>query len=79
MKTILRLDYPPTVVGQPVVCKLVEQFRLMVNILRAQVTQEEGWLVIEADGSPKQLAAAKAWLLDQGLEVTEVANADDFK
>jgi ABC-type methionine transport system ATPase subunit len=77
MKTVLRLDYPPTVVGQPVICKLVEKFRLMVNILRAQVSQEEGWLVIEVDGSQKQLAAARAWLLDQGLEVIEETSAGD--
>jgi L-aspartate semialdehyde sulfurtransferase ferredoxin len=71
VKKTFRLDYPPTVVGQPVVAHLVNQYQLMINILRAQVTKEEGWLILELEGDPIQLAAAKAWLLAQGLEITE--------
>jgi L-aspartate semialdehyde sulfurtransferase ferredoxin len=79
MKKIFRLDYPPTVIGQPVVTHLVTQFQLMINILRAQVTEEEGWLILELEGDPIQLAAAKAWLLAQGLDITENPPLEDSK
>jgi hypothetical protein len=77
MKKLLRLDYPPTVIGQPLVCHLVDQFHLLVNIMRAQVSQKEGWLILEVEGPAVQLALAKAWLLEQGLDVTENPALDD--
>jgi ABC-type methionine transport system ATPase subunit len=78
MKELLRLDYPPTVVGQPLISHLVGQFNLIVNIVRAQVSQSEGWLIVEAEGSATQLSTAKAWLLEQGLDVTENPSLEDL-
>jgi L-aspartate semialdehyde sulfurtransferase ferredoxin len=71
MKRTLRLDYPPIVVNQPVIYHLVDQFHLTVNILRAQVQPEEGWLIIEVDGSPEAITSATGWLREQGLDVSE--------
>jgi ABC-type methionine transport system ATPase subunit len=71
MSTILLLNYPPALVSRPVVASLVSKFQLEVNILRAQVTREEGWLIVEIRGDPQQISAAKAWLIKEGIEVTD--------
>ncbi|MBN1438408.1 MAG: NIL domain-containing protein [Anaerolineales bacterium] len=76
MATILLLNYPPALVSRPVVASLISMFHLEVNILRAQVTREEGWLIVEIDGDPRQLSAARDWLAKEGIEVIEDPDLD---
>jgi ABC-type methionine transport system ATPase subunit len=76
MATILLLNYPPALVSRPVVTGLISKFQLEVNILRAQVTREEGWLIVEISGDPRQIAAAKEWLVKEGIEITENPDMD---
>jgi ABC-type methionine transport system ATPase subunit len=76
MATILCLNYPPALVSHPVVASLVSKFQLEVNILRAQVTREEGWLVIAINGDPRKISEAVKWLVKEGIEVTENPELD---
>jgi ABC-type methionine transport system ATPase subunit len=68
---VLRLNYPPALVDRPVVAGLVSKFGLEVNILRARVTREDGWLIVELRGEPRRLADGRNWLVREGLEVIE--------
>jgi ABC-type methionine transport system ATPase subunit len=72
----LLLNYPPALVSRPVVAGLVSNFDLEVNILRALVTREEGWLIVEIRGDPRQIAAAREWLAKEGIEATENPDMD---
>jgi L-aspartate semialdehyde sulfurtransferase ferredoxin len=76
MLTRLRLDYPPELVSRPVVAELISKFQLEVNILRAQVSRDEGWLIVELAGDPGRVAAARKWLSQEGLLVTENPDLD---
>jgi ABC-type methionine transport system ATPase subunit len=76
MVTILRLNYPPALVSRPVMASLVNSFGLEVNILRAQVTREEGWLIVEIRGDPVKISAATAWLAKEGIELSENPELD---
>ncbi|MCK4244027.1 MAG: 4Fe-4S dicluster domain-containing protein [Candidatus Omnitrophica bacterium] len=51
-KIVLR--FPPTLVDQPIVYRLVKDYNLSFNILKASVTpKEEGLLVLELTGKEK--------------------------
>jgi len=76
MVTILRLNYPPTVIGRPVVANLITSFGLEVNILRAQLSREEGWLIVEIGGDPAKISAATEWLKGEGIELMENPELD---
>ena len=65
----LRLNYPATLLRQPILHQLIRAFDLSVNILRAQISLEVGWLEIQADGPESELDRAQAWLNEQGIEV----------
>ena len=65
----LRLSYPATLLRQPILHQLIRSFDLSVNIQRAQITLEEGWLEIQADGSDAEIDRAQVWLKEQGIEV----------
>ncbi len=65
----LRLIYPPSLVREPILHRLIRQFDLTVNILGAQLGIDEGWLELEATGSTAELERAIAWLTAEGLQV----------
>ncbi|MEW6569295.1 MAG: NIL domain-containing protein [Chloroflexota bacterium] len=65
----LRLNYPPSLVSQPVLYQLIRRFNLTVNIRRAQISLEEGWLEAEFTGEGTEIAEATAWLEGQGVVV----------
>ncbi|MGQ9507840.1 MAG: NIL domain-containing protein [Thermodesulfobacteriota bacterium] len=67
-------NYPPHVVEQPVISKLVKEFDLTVNILRAHVTpKEEGRLVLEISGKRQALEAGLHYIKELGVEVQPLA------
>ena len=68
----LRLNYPAALLRQPILQQLIRMFNVSVNIVRAQISLEEGWLEIDVDGAETELARARAWLEEQGLEVFEI-------
>jgi ABC-type methionine transport system ATPase subunit len=76
MATILRLNYPPALVSRPVMASLVSKYHLEVNILRARVTREEGWLIVELKGASRRIAAAMDWLGSEGIEIVENPDLD---
>jgi ABC-type methionine transport system ATPase subunit len=74
---VLRLNYPPALVDRPVVTGLISKFRLEVNILRARVTRDDGWMIIELSGDPRRMETARDWLAREGIEVIENPDLDD--
>ncbi len=67
-------NYPPHVVEQPVISKLVKDFDLTVNILRAHITpKEEGRLVLEITGKRQALEAGLHYIKELGVEVQPLA------
>lgn len=67
---ILHLGYPASLVGQPILHRLIRQFDLTINLRSAQLGIDEGWIEIQATGSPQELERAIRWLTAEGLRVT---------
>jgi ABC-type methionine transport system ATPase subunit len=69
----LRLNYPPSLLNQPILNQLIRKFEITVNIRQAQITLEEGWLEIEVIGGLQEIELAIAWLDEQGIQVVELS------
>lgn len=64
------LHFPHRLVDQPIVCKLVEDYNLEFNILKAYVTpREEGLLVLELSGEDKKYKQGIQYLREVGIKV----------
>ncbi len=64
------LRFPPKLVDKPIVYKLVKDFDLVFNILRARVTpKEEGELVIELKGNKEKYAEGMKYLKELGVKI----------
>jgi ferredoxin len=67
-KIVLR--FPPRLVDQPIIYRLVKDYDLQFNILKASVTpNEEGIMVLELSGKKKDYDEAIRFLAGAGVEV----------
>ena len=64
------LHFPHRLVDQPIVYKLVKDFDLRFNILKAFVTpKEEGLMVLELSGKKEQYAKGIEYLQASGVKI----------
>jgi ABC-type methionine transport system ATPase subunit len=70
----LRLVFPPSLQDEPIINRLMKRFSFMVNILRANVTDEQGWIDIHISGKGPEIEEGIAWLREQGVEVVLLTN-----
>ncbi len=65
------LTFPEHLVQQPIVYRLVSDYGLVVNVRRADVDVEEGWMLLECRGDEDALARGRAYLEQRGVTVTD--------
>lgn len=68
----VRLLYPPTLVNVPVIHQLIKQYEITINILRAEINPEQGWVELQMTGEETVVAKAMDWLNTQGIEVQDI-------
>lgn len=67
-----QLHYPLARLTEPVTTRLVTEFDLEPNLLRADVDAASGgWLIVELKGDDARINAALEWLRAQNLVVEE--------
>jgi len=70
---VIRLVYPPQLLDVPIINQLIRRYELTVNILRAQVGPDEGWVDVQLSGPSAAIEDAMGWLSSQGVEVQSLA------
>lgn len=66
----LYLKFPPKVVDKPIVYRLVKDYDLIFNILKAFITPgKEGIMILEIEGSQENLSKGLKYLKEMGVEV----------
>lgn len=69
MKKKVKLTFPQHLIKEPVVYTMAKKFDVMPNIRRAKVTETVGEMVLELEGTEKNLNAGIESLREQGVEV----------
>ncbi len=70
----VRLVFPLNLYDEPVINRLLRKYSFTVNILRANVTAEQGWMDIQISGKTAEIESSFTWLRDQGIEVILLSN-----
>jgi len=66
----LYLKFPPDIVDKPIVYKLVKDYDLVFNILKATITPgKEGIMIMELEGTPEKVKNGLEYLKKMGVEV----------
>jgi ABC-type methionine transport system ATPase subunit len=69
-----RLNYPAALINVPVIAQLVRKYDITVNILGAQIGDEEGWIEVRLAGDEKALSEALSWLGELGIQVQVISS-----
>jgi len=61
--------FPQEHVREPIIYNLGNQFQLVTNIHRADMSEDRGWVVLELEGSPEEIERGIAWVTARGVRV----------
>jgi len=67
------LHFPHRLIDRPIVYKLIKDYDLVMNILKASITpKEEGLMIIELTGEKEAFAAGVKYLEDSGVVIDPI-------
>lgn len=68
------LAFPPETVKKPITYHLVKDYDLVINILRAEVREEEaGRMILDIEGDETNIEKGISFLKEQGIGIQEAA------
>ncbi|TET25517.1 MAG: FeS-binding protein [Dehalococcoidia bacterium] len=74
VKRQLMFTFPGALVTEPIIYNLGQQFNIVTNILRADVTEDRGWVVLELEGEDKEIEDGISWVTSKGVRIEEVSD-----
>jgi len=57
------------VITEPIIFNLGQQFNLVTNIRRANITKDKGWIELDLEGEEKNIEAGVTWAISRGVRV----------
>jgi len=66
------LTFDPDIVSEPITYRIVKDYDIMINILRAEIDDQGGRLMIAFEGSGPQILKAVKYLEENGVQVQEL-------
>ena len=72
LKKLIELDFPANLVTQPVLSKMIKKYDIVVNLRRASIGKDFGYIQMEIDGDDKEVKRALNDLTAQGVEVNPI-------
>ena len=70
-KRRVMLSYTPETITEPIIHTISQQFNLLTNILRADLAEDRGWIIVEIEGDEKNIEDGIAWAISRGVRVDE--------
>ena len=62
-------------VGEPWLWRLGREFNVRVNIIRATVDEDFGWMHVRLEGPVEDIQRATAWLMTTGMHIEALQRA----
>lgn len=71
-KRQVMFTFPEELVREPIIYTLSQQFSIVTNIRRADVTENRGWVVLELEGGEEEIEQGISWVISKGVRVDPV-------
>ena len=72
VKMKAKFTFPTDLVTEPVIYGLGTKFDVITNIRRADVTETQGWVILELEGEEEQITRGLAWVSETGVRVDPI-------
>ena len=71
-KRRLMLTFNEETLAEPIIYTLGQQFNLITNICQANVTEDQGWCLLELEGQDEDIEAGITWAISRGVRVEPI-------
>ena len=68
----VRFTFASELIQEPVIWSLGREYELVTNIRRANVEEDQGWVVLELDGEQDEIDRGIDWVTSKGVRVGPV-------
>lgn len=68
----VRLTFPANLVQEPILYRLVKDFDILINIRRADVKADHGWVALEMEADQETLERGVTWLKQRGVQIDPI-------
>ncbi|MFC1958634.1 NIL domain-containing protein [Chloroflexota bacterium] len=72
IKKQVMFTFPEVLIREPIIYNLSQQFKVVTNIRRADISEEKGWVVLELEGEEREIEQGIAWVISKGVRVDPV-------
>jgi len=72
IKRRVMFTFPQELIKEPIIHNLGQQFNVISNIRRADVSEDKGWVVLELEGEENDIEQGIAWVTSKGVRVDPV-------
>lgn len=71
-KRSVMFTFPQDLIKEPIIFNLGQQFNVVTNIRRADVSEDKGWVVLELEGEENDIEEGISWVTSKGVRVDPV-------
>jgi len=72
VKRHIMFTFPQELIREPIIYNLGQQFNVITNIRRADVSDDKGWVVLELEGEENNIEQGITWVTSKGVRVDPV-------
>jgi ABC-type methionine transport system ATPase subunit len=72
VKQRVKFTFPRELIKEPIIYNLGQQFEVVTNIRRADISGDKGWVVLELEGKGEDVERGIAWVTAKGVRVDPV-------
>ena len=69
VKRRVMFTFPQDLIKEPIIYNLSQQFQVVTNIRRADISEDKGWVVLELEGKEENIEQVIAWVTSKGVRV----------
>ncbi len=68
----VHITFPEEKIKEPIIYQLGQEYKVVTNIRRADVTEKTGWVDLELIGDPKEIEQAVDGIKRKGVKVDPI-------
>jgi len=72
VKRLVMFSFNEEQIREPIIHNLGQQFNIITNIRRADLSENEGWIVLELEGDENNIEQGIAWVTSKGVRVDPI-------
>ncbi len=72
VKQYVMFTFPQERVREPIIYTLSQQYNVITNIRRADISEDSGWVVLELEGEESDIEQGISWVTSKGVRVDPV-------